>query len=197
MELQPASGEVQYLYVSMDAFSDDMGKIGIPTVASGARFSAERGKHECLLERKKHRDRNKHRRWQHLILAEQLRANNAAKVPNADSASMIFGDDIAGDGNLRARCRSTTTDAKQTLFAFNHWVAAPPAIWASATTPAATPTGPSRETAAIPHETAAGACACEIDRKIFSKLSAFGADSSAFASHAGSSRPLTCMRVKK
>ena len=38
LELQREDGDTQYLYVSMDAFTVDLKKIGIPTVESGARF---------------------------------------------------------------------------------------------------------------------------------------------------------------
>lgn len=38
LELQPNGGKTQYLWVSMDAFTDEAGKIGLPTLASGAVF---------------------------------------------------------------------------------------------------------------------------------------------------------------
>ena len=38
LELQGADRNVQYVYVSMDAFTDALDKIGVPTVKSGARF---------------------------------------------------------------------------------------------------------------------------------------------------------------
>src|SRR5664279_4027614 len=38
LELQGADGNTQYLYVSMDAFTDALDKIGVPTVSSGAHF---------------------------------------------------------------------------------------------------------------------------------------------------------------
>jgi len=41
LELQPSTGESQYLYVSMDAFTADLGKIGVPTVASKAFFQQD------------------------------------------------------------------------------------------------------------------------------------------------------------
>jgi len=38
MELQKPDGQLEYAYVSMDAFTQNTGKLGIPTVASGALF---------------------------------------------------------------------------------------------------------------------------------------------------------------
>ena len=38
LELQGADKDTQYLYVSMDAFTDALDKIGVPTAKSGARF---------------------------------------------------------------------------------------------------------------------------------------------------------------
>ena len=38
LEVQGADRNVQYVYVSMDAFTDALGKIGVPTVKSGAKF---------------------------------------------------------------------------------------------------------------------------------------------------------------
>ena len=38
LELQGADRNTQYLYVSMDAFTDALDKIGVPTVRSGAHF---------------------------------------------------------------------------------------------------------------------------------------------------------------
>ena len=41
LELQAADSDTQYLYVSMDAFTDSLGKIGVPTVSSGAHFQQD------------------------------------------------------------------------------------------------------------------------------------------------------------
>ena len=38
LELQTAGGDLQYVWASVDAFTTDAGKIGVPTVASGAVF---------------------------------------------------------------------------------------------------------------------------------------------------------------
>lgn len=38
LELQAANGDLQYAWVSMDAFTTETGKIGVPTLASGASF---------------------------------------------------------------------------------------------------------------------------------------------------------------
>ncbi len=40
-ELQKSGEDVQYVWASMDAFTDDAGKIGVPTAQSGARFQQD------------------------------------------------------------------------------------------------------------------------------------------------------------
>ena len=39
LELEAGDGAAKYVWVSMDAFTQDLGKIGVPTVASGAHFA--------------------------------------------------------------------------------------------------------------------------------------------------------------
>ena len=43
LELQKAGGNVEYAFVAMDAFTDDIRRIAVPTVASGARFMQQVG----------------------------------------------------------------------------------------------------------------------------------------------------------
>ncbi|MBP7935659.1 MAG: 9-O-acetylesterase [Phycisphaerae bacterium] len=116
------SGEdVKYLYVSMDAFTDDLGKIGVPTVASQASFQQNVA------------NMNVFSNVQGIVTGTGLAdgniefwphnyaATNAAKVPQASSNVYDFGDQIAdpvaGYGSMQVHNHK----AKQTLFAINHW----------------------------------------------------------------------------
>jgi len=125
LELQPPSGETQYLYVSMDAFTTDPGKIGVPTVESKACFQ-QNVKNMNVISNVKG-----------IVTGEGLSGGNiefwpnnygptnAKKVPNASDAVWDFGDEIAqplaGYGSMQVH----NHDAKQTLFAFNNWNAGP------------------------------------------------------------------------
>jgi sialate O-acetylesterase len=121
LELQAADGNTQYLYVSMDAFTDSLNKIGIPTVASGARFQQNVA------------NLNVYSNVRGLVTGTNLSGGNlefwpsnygpenSANVPNASGQVWDFGDAPAelpdGYGSMQVH----NHDAKQTLFAVNHW----------------------------------------------------------------------------
>jgi len=121
LELKPKSGGAQYLYVSMDAFTDDLGKIGVPTNASGARFQQNVT------------NMNVYSNVDGIVTGAGLEGGNiefwpnnygnrnSANVPNASSQTYDFGDEpsnpVDGYGSMQVH----NHDAKQTLFAINHW----------------------------------------------------------------------------
>ncbi|MBN2507357.1 MAG: 9-O-acetylesterase [Verrucomicrobia bacterium] len=120
-------GDTAFVYVSMDAFTDDPGKIGVPTAASGAHF-------QCDVA-----NLNVHSNVKGIVTGTGLQggniefwpnnygADNAAKVPNASSRAYDFGDQpvqpTAGHGSMQVH----NHHAKQTLFALNNWQAGPKA----------------------------------------------------------------------
>jgi hypothetical protein len=123
VELQPAGGAVQYVFVSMDAFTDDAGKVGIPDVATGARFQ------------QKVTSMNVHSNVEGIVTGIQLDGGNiefwpnnygpgnAAAVPGASNDVYDFGDQItepvAGHGSMQVHNHK----AGQTIFAINRWSA--------------------------------------------------------------------------
>jgi hypothetical protein len=121
LELQPANGDMQYLYVSMDAFTDDAGKIGVPTAASGARFQQNVT------------NMNVSSNVNGIVTGTGLTGGNiefwpcnygprnSANVPNASSEAYDFGDEPAGQGDGHGSMQVHNHDAKQTLFALNQW----------------------------------------------------------------------------
>ena len=110
LELQKADGNTEYLFVSMDAFTGDLGKIGVPTVASGAQLPAERGEHERLFQRKRRQDWHGPAGREHRVLAEQLRPGQCRrKCRMRRRRCMISATSQPARRMAMARCRSTTT----------------------------------------------------------------------------------------
>lgn len=121
VELQPNEGDPQYLYVSMDAFTGDVTKIGVPTIASGSIFQQPIVNMNVVTNVKG------------IATGTGLKGNiefwptnysqgNSAKVPGADEANFDFGDQPSTGSGDYGSMQVHNTDAKQTLFAVNHWV---------------------------------------------------------------------------
>ncbi len=123
IELQEMDGATHYLYVSMDAFTTDLEKIGVPTAKSGAHFQ----------QNISHLDVYSNVRG--IVAGTELAGGNiefwpnnygqanSAGVPNASSETYDFGDQpfdpVDGYGSMQVH----NHDARQTLFAINHWSA--------------------------------------------------------------------------
>ena len=121
LELQPADSPPQFVWVSMDAFTDDPAKIGVPAAGTAAFFQQYvtnmnvlasvrgvvngRGLPGGYLE----------------FWPLAYSPNNVANVPHASSLLYDFGDQATvGDcGSMQVH----DTAAAQTIFAFNHWAA--------------------------------------------------------------------------
>ena len=122
MELQ-FRNHTDYVFVFMDAFTHDLGKIAVPTVVSGAFF------------RQNVTNLNVFSNVKELVTGSGLTGGNiefwpnnylsdkAAKVADASSQVYDFGDapvdPVNGYGSMQVHNHA----AKQTLFAVNHWVA--------------------------------------------------------------------------
>jgi sialate O-acetylesterase len=121
IELQGAGGNTQYLYVSMDAFTDALDKIGVPTAKSGAHFQRNVAHMDVYSNVKG------------IVTGTGLAGGNlefwpnnygpanSARVPHASSQVYDFGDQpsdpVDGYGSMQVH----NHDARQTLFALNHW----------------------------------------------------------------------------
>ena len=122
MELK-SGDDTKYVYVSMDAFTDDLGKIGVPTVASGGKFQQDVA------------NLNVYSNVKGLLVGKDMKGGNiefwphnygmdsSAKVPGASAQVFDFGDTpsdpVAGYGSMQVH----NYKGKQTLFALNHWQA--------------------------------------------------------------------------
>jgi sialate O-acetylesterase len=120
LELQSSEYGDQKVFVTMDAFTDDVEKIGIPTLESKSLFQQKIGGLEVFTNS----DRISGGKigegniefWSH-----DYGGNNAANIPGAN-AKYDFGDqyvtkEYAGYGSMQVH----NFKAKQTVFAINHW----------------------------------------------------------------------------
>jgi len=121
VELQEGNWNTQDVYVSMDAFTDDLGKIGVPVFGSGAMFQQNVTNLDVFSNVKG------------IITGTNLTGGNiefwpnnyappnAANVPNASSDVFDFGDQPVFPPDGYGSMQVHNHDARQTLFAINHW----------------------------------------------------------------------------
>jgi sialate O-acetylesterase len=123
LEVQGSDRNVQYLYVSMDAFTDALDKIGVPTVKSGARFQQNVSNMDVYSNVKG------------IVTGTGLSGGNiefwpnnygpanSANVPNASGETFDFGDQMTDPADGYGSMQVHNHAAKQTLFAVNNWKA--------------------------------------------------------------------------
>jgi len=121
LELQRGTGPVQYVFVSMDPFTDDAGKIGVPDVPTGATFQ------------QKVTSMNVHSNVESVATGIGLDGGNiefwpnnygptnAANVPGASASAFDFGDQIGQPVDGYGCMQVHNSKATQTIFAINHW----------------------------------------------------------------------------
>lgn len=119
LELRKEGSPAQWVFVSMDAFTNDLGKLGVPTTASNALFQTQVRRMNILSSEPT------------ITAGTDLTGNiefwpnnygpgNSAAVPNAANETWDFGDELAdpdGYGSMQVH----NFAAKQTIFAFNNW----------------------------------------------------------------------------
>lgn len=121
VELQPRGADAQAIYVSMDAFTDDLGKIGVPTAASKAKFQQKVG------------SLNVYSNVKGIALGVGLKGGNlefwphnyaqgnAIGIPGAQGNKYDFGDQATEPEDGYGSMQVHNFEAKQTLFAINNW----------------------------------------------------------------------------
>lgn len=121
LELEGPDGEYQAVYVSMDAFTDSLDKIGLPTVRSGAHFQQNVTNMTVLSNLKSMVTGTNLAGGNIEFWPNNYVQNNSANVPNASSEVYDFGDQpvepVDGYGCIQVH----NHDARQTVFAINHW----------------------------------------------------------------------------
>jgi sialate O-acetylesterase len=123
LELRGDNGETQYIYVSMDAFTTNPALIGVPTLASGAHFQ-QNVAHMNVVSNVKSIVTGVDLSGGNIeFWPNNYAPSNSAGVPNASDTAYDFGDmpvdPVDGYGCMQVH----NHDARQTLFAINHWVA--------------------------------------------------------------------------
>jgi sialate O-acetylesterase len=121
LELQGADGATQYLYVSMDAFTSELGKIGVPTLNSGAHFQQNVASLDVYSNVKGIVTGTNLAGGNIEFWPNNYSQGNDAKVPNASSEVFDFGDQPVGPEDGYGSMQVHNHAARQTLFAVNHW----------------------------------------------------------------------------
>jgi sialate O-acetylesterase len=123
VELADADMNTQDIYVSMDAFTDDPAKIGVPAFGSGAQFQQDVANLTVFSNMKgivtgTHLAGGNIEFW-----PNNYAPPNSAHVPKASGDAYDFGDQPDGlpDGYGSMQVHNHDQDARQTLFAINHW----------------------------------------------------------------------------
>jgi sialate O-acetylesterase len=121
VELQDADGHFQAVYVSMDAFTDSLDKIGVPTAASGA-FFQQNVSNLTVISNVKGIETGVQLAGGNIeFWPNNYGQSNSANVPNASSSTYDFGDQPVGPPDGYGSMQVHNHDARQTLFAINHW----------------------------------------------------------------------------
>lgn len=121
LELQAADGNTDYVYVSMDAFTDSIEKIGVPTVQSGARFQQDVANLDVYSNVKGLATGTGLTGGNIEFWPNNYGPANAANVPNASSQVYDFGDEPSDPADGYGSMQVHNHEAKQTIFAVNHW----------------------------------------------------------------------------
>ncbi len=121
VELMDVNGNPQDIYVSMDAFTDDLGKIGVPVFGSDAEFQQNVTNMDVFSNVKGivtgiGLDGGNLEFW-----PNNYGPANSANVPNASSELFDFGDQRADPADGYGSMQVHNHAARQTLFAINHW----------------------------------------------------------------------------
>jgi len=121
LELQGGDGQTQFVYVSMDAFADSVAKIGIPTAQCGARFQ-QNVAHMNIYSNAKGVVTGTNLVGGNIeFWPNNYSPNNSANVPGASTQVYDFGDEPGDPTDGYGSMQVHNHDAKQTIFAVNHW----------------------------------------------------------------------------
>ncbi len=121
LELKKAGKQVRYLYVSMDAFSDDLSKIGIPTFASKAEFQQKVANMNVFSNADGIRTGKGIATGNIEFWPDNYGPSNSASVPKASPGVYDFGDQPTEPEDGYGSMQVHNYGAGQTLFAINKW----------------------------------------------------------------------------
>jgi sialate O-acetylesterase len=105
----------------MDAFTDSLDKIGVPTLQSGAHFQRDVAHMDVFSDVKGIVTGTNLTGGNIEFWPNNYTAANSANVPNASSATYDFGDQPVDPADGYGSMQVHNHDAQQTLFVLNHW----------------------------------------------------------------------------
>ncbi len=123
VELKAAGGEEKQVFVSMEAFTSDIHKIGIPTIASGARFQQTVKSMDVFSNLGSITSGTGIATGNIEFWPDNYGVINGAGVAGASNDIYDFGDETAPPADGYGCMQIHNFGAKQTLFSINHWVA--------------------------------------------------------------------------
>ena len=121
LELQKQDGDSEYVFVSMDAFTDALGKVGIPTFETGARFQQNVSHMDVYSNVKGIVTGTGLSGGNIEFWPNNYGPSNRAKVPHASDQTFDFGDEMSDPADGYGSMQVHNHDARQTLFSVNHW----------------------------------------------------------------------------
>jgi sialate O-acetylesterase len=121
VELTTAGGEERQVFVSMNSFTDDVAKIGIPTIASGARFQMKVDSLDVFSNVNGVTAGTSIETGNIEFWPDNYGMMNSADVPGASASAYDFGDEMAPPEDGYGSMQVHNFAAGQTLFAINHW----------------------------------------------------------------------------
>jgi len=120
LELRTEGQPAKWVFVSMDPFTTDLSQLGVPTVASKARFQAPL-QHLNVFSSEMSLSRGADFTGNIEFWPNNYGPTNTANVPNASSETWDFGDEIVEPVDGYGSMQIHNVTAKQTVFAFNNW----------------------------------------------------------------------------
>lgn len=123
LQLTASGGEEQNVFVSCNAFSDDVKKIAIPTIASQATFQQPVAALDIFSNVKGITTGTNIAAGNIEFWPNNYGPVNAANVPGASATVYDFGDEMAPPVDGYGCMQVHNTAAGQTVFAINHWSA--------------------------------------------------------------------------
>ncbi len=119
VELESSAYGNQALFVSMDAFTDDIKKIGVPQFSADAFFqqAVENVESYSTVPSLNHKNIDGNIEF----WSNNYAPNNTSKVPGGSNSLYDIGDSIAEPLNGYGSMQIHNTKGKQTLFSLNHW----------------------------------------------------------------------------
>lgn len=121
LELGDDKGDVKYMYVSVDAFTDDLGKIGVPTAATKAFFQQGVAKMNVMTNVAGVTTGTELAEGNIEFWPNSYDKGNAKSVPNASDSVFDSGDNPTGPVDGYGSMQIHNRGAGQTLFAYNTW----------------------------------------------------------------------------